>query len=168
LEESKLKDLVKKYSEFINFPIYLWASKEVDVEVPVDEDESSDEDETTESSSSDDEGESKKSEDEDLEVTKKIKETSYEWGNLNDVKALWLRNPKEVTKEKYTKFYHSSKGFGEEKPLTWSHFTAERDVEFEAVLFVPPKAPHDVYESYYNSNKANLKLYVSRSSLHLK
>jgi len=71
LEESKLKDLVKKYSEFINFPIYLWASKEVDVEVPVDEDESSDEDETTESSSSDDEGESEKSEDKDLEVNQK-------------------------------------------------------------------------------------------------
>jgi hypothetical protein len=61
-----------------------------------------------------------------------------------------------------------AKDFGEEKPLTWSHFTAERDVEFEAVLFVPPKAPHDLYESYYNSNKANLKLYVSRLSLHLK
>ena len=42
-----LQDLVKKYSEFINFPIYLWASKEVDVEVAADEDESSDEDETS-------------------------------------------------------------------------------------------------------------------------
>ncbi|KAJ6399619.1 hypothetical protein OIU77_020221 [Salix suchowensis] len=162
LEESKLKDLVKKYSEFINFPIYLWASKEVDVEVPADEDESSDE---AESSSSDD-GESEKSEDEDAEdkpKTKTIKETTYEWELLNDVKAIWLRNPKEVTEEEYTKFYHSlAKDFGDEKPLAWSHFTAEGDVEFKAVLFVPPKAPHDLYESYYNANKANLRLYVRR------
>ncbi|KAG2692804.1 hypothetical protein I3843_08G066900 [Carya illinoinensis] len=54
------------------------------------------------------------------------------------------------------------KDFGEEKPLAWSHFTAEGDVEFKAVLFVPPKAPHDLYESYYNANKSNLKLYVRR------
>lgn len=52
--------------------------------------------------------------------------------------------------------------FSEEKPLSWSHFTAEGDVEFKAVLFVPPKAPHDLYESYYNANKSNLKLYVRR------
>ncbi|KAJ6736404.1 hypothetical protein OIU85_018588 [Salix viminalis] len=166
LEESKLKDLVKKYSEFINFPIYLWASKEVDVEVPADEDESTDEDETSAESSTSDDGESEKSEDEDAEdkpKTKTIKETTYEWELLNDVKAIWLRNPKEVTEEEYTKFYHSlAKDFGDEKPLAWSHFTAEGDVEFKAVLFVPPKAPHDLYESYYNANKANLRLYVRR------
>lgn len=52
--------------------------------------------------------------------------------------------------------------FSDEKPLSWSHFTAEGDVEFKAVLFVPPKAPHDLYESYYNANKSNLKLYVRR------
>lgn len=52
--------------------------------------------------------------------------------------------------------------FSEDKPLSWSHFTAEGDVEFKAVLFVPPKAPHDLYESYYNANKSNLKLYVRR------
>ncbi|CAL8099036.1 unnamed protein product [Prunus armeniaca] len=166
LEESKLKELVKKYSEFINFPIHLWASKEVDVEVPADEDESSDEEESTESKSSEEETEKSEDEDEDSEKkpkTKKIKETTYEWELLNDVKAIWLRNPKEVTDEEYTKFYHSlAKDFGDEKPLSWSHFTAEGDVEFKAVLFVPPKAPHDLYESYYNANKSNLKLYVRR------
>lgn len=168
LEESKLKDLVKKYSEFINFPIYLWASKEVDVEVPADEDESSDEEESSETSSSGEEGDedAEKTEDEDVEKkpkTKKVKETSSEWELLNDVKAIWLRNPKEVTDEEYTKFYHSlAKDFSDEKPLAWSHFTAEGDVEFKAVLFVPPKAPSDLYESYYNSNKSNLKLYVRR------
>jgi heat shock protein beta len=68
-----------------------------------------------------------------------------------------------VTDEEYTKFYHSlAKDLSDEKPLAWSHFTAEGDVEFKAVLFVPPKAPHDLYESYYNANKSNLKLYVRR------
>ncbi|CDP07384.1 unnamed protein product [Coffea canephora] len=164
LNESKLKELVKKYSEFINFPIYLWASKEVDVEVPADEEDSSDEDEKPESSSSEEEEEdTEKEEDEKKPKTKKAKETTYEWELLNDVKAIWLRNPKEVTDEEYTKFYHSlAKDFSEEKPLAWSHFTAEGDVEFKAVLFVPPKAPHDLYESYYNTNKSNLKLYVRR------
>ncbi|CAK9155452.1 unnamed protein product [Ilex paraguariensis] len=165
LEENKLKELVKKYSEFINFPIYLWASKEVDVEVPADEDESSDEDETSESSSSEEEGEDEDAEkgDQKKPKTKKVKETTYEWELLNDVKAIWLRNPKEVTDDEYTKFYQSlSKDFGDEKPLSWSHFSAEGDVEFKAVLFVPPKAPQDLYESYYNNNKSNLKLYVRR------
>jgi len=163
LEESKLKDLVKRYSEFINFPIYLWASKEVDVEVPADEDESSEEEESSEEKTTEEEETESEEETEKKPKTKTVKETTYEWELLNDVKAIWLRNPKDVTDEEYTKFYHSlAKDFGDEKPMAWSHFRAEGDVEFKALLFIPPKAPHDLYESYYNNNKANLKLYVRR------
>uniref|UniRef100_A0A7N0R850 Endoplasmin homolog n=1 Tax=Kalanchoe fedtschenkoi TaxID=63787 RepID=A0A7N0R850_KALFE len=163
LEESKLKELVKKYSEFINFPIYIWASKEVETEVPVDEDESSDDATDKEESEDEDAEKDEDAEAEEKEKTKKVKETVYEWELLNDVKAIWLRSPKEVTEEEYTKFYHTlAKDFGEDKPLAWSHFSAEGDVEFKALLFVPPKAPHDLYESYYNSNKSNLKLFVRR------
>lgn len=165
-EEYKLKELVKRYSEFINFPIHIWASKEVDVEVPADEDESSEEEDSKEDSSKEESEDADKDEDEEEEKkpkTKTVKETTYEWELLNDVKAIWLRNPKEVTEEEYTKFYHSlAKDFSDDKPLSWSHFTAEGDVEFKAVLYVPPKAPQDLYESYYNSNKSNLKLYVRR------
>ncbi|RWW87081.1 hypothetical protein BHE74_00004117 [Ensete ventricosum] len=169
LEEDKLKvgayydlELVKKYSEFINFPIYLWASKEVDVEVPSDEEESPDEEETSESSPSEEE-ETEEDASEKKPKTKTVKETTYDWEVLNDMKAIWLRNPKDVSEEEYTKFYHTlAKDFGDEKPLAWSHFTAEGDVEFKALLFVPPKAPHDLYESYYNTHKSNLKLYVRR------
>ncbi|CAM0908753.1 unnamed protein product [Alopecurus aequalis] len=160
LEEGKLKELVKKYSEFINFPIYLWATKEVDVEVPADEEESSEEEESTPETSEEEEtedGEEKKPK------TKTVKETTTEWELLNDMKAVWLRSPKEVTEEEYAKFYHSlAKDFGDDKPMSWSHFSAEGDVEFKALLFVPPKAPHDLYESYYNANKSNLKLFVRR------
>ncbi|TVU07586.1 hypothetical protein EJB05_40949, partial [Eragrostis curvula] len=161
LEEDKLKDLVKRYSEFINFPIYLWATKEVDVEVPADEEESSEEEEESTPETTEDE-ETEDSE-EKKPKTKTIKETTSEWELLNDVKAVWLRSPKEVTEEEYSKFYHSlAKDFGDDKPMSWSHFNAEGDVEFKALLFVPPKAPHDLYESYYNTNKSNLKLYVRR------
>ncbi|KAI5418704.1 heat shock protein 90 [Lathyrus oleraceus] len=84
-----------------------------------------------------------------------------EWKYMD--KVVWLRSPKEVTEEEYTKFYNSlAKDFSGDKPLSWSHFTAEGDVEFKAVLYAPPKAPQDLYESYYNSNKSNLKLYVRR------
>ncbi|GAB2228413.1 hypothetical protein Droror1_Dr00010251 [Drosera rotundifolia] len=109
LDEFKLKDLVKKYSEFINFPIYLWASKSVEKEVPADDDEAADEDESLESSPSEEETEEEKEDEEEGKKprTKKITETTYEWELLNDVKAIWLRNPKEVTDEEYTKFYHS-------------------------------------------------------------
>lgn len=166
LDELKLKELVKKYSEFINFPINLWASKEVEKEVPADEDESIDEEDTSESSSSEEEGEeedAEKAEDEKKPKTKTVKETTYEWELLNDMKAIWLRSPKEVTDEEYNKFYHSlAKDFSEDKPMAWSHFNAEGDVEFKAVLFIPPKAPHDLYESYYNTKQSNLKLYVRR------
>ncbi|KAL0366023.1 UNVERIFIED_CONTAM: Endoplasmin [Sesamum radiatum] len=164
LDENKLKELVKRYSQFINFPIHLWASKEVDEEVPADEDESSVDVETSENKSSEEEEEDMdKDEDEKKPKTKTVKKTTCEWELLNDVKAIWLRNPKEVSDEEYTKFYHSlAKDFGDERPLTWSHFTAEGDVEFKAVLFVPPKAPHDLYESYYRSKNSNLKLYVRR------
>nr|GMD99265.1 endoplasmin homolog [Ipomoea batatas] len=166
LDEVKLKDLVKRYSQFINFPIHLWASKEFEKEVPAEEDDV-EEEETSDTSSSEEEEteeeDSEKGEDEKKPKTKKVKETTYEWELLNDVKAIWLRSPKEVTDEEYTKFYHSlAKDFSEDKPLAWSHFTAEGDVEFKAVLFVPPKAPQDLYESYYNSKKSNLKLYVRR------
>lgn len=103
------RDLVKKYSEFINFPIYLWlwASKEVEKEVPADDDES--DEEITETTSSEEEIEEEKEdkEGEKKPKTKKTKDTTYEWELLNDVKAIWLRNPNEVTDEEYTKFYHS-------------------------------------------------------------
>ncbi|KAJ7567594.1 hypothetical protein O6H91_02G154400 [Diphasiastrum complanatum] len=163
LEQDKLTELVKKYSEFINFPIYLWASKEVDVEVPADEEaeeaeEVSDEekDEKSGDESSDEE------ETESKPKTKTVKETNWSWQLLNEVKAVWLRSPKDVTDEEYSKFYHSlAKDFSEDKPLAWSHFSAEGDVEFKALLFIPPKAPYDFYENYYTS-KATLKLYVRR------
>ncbi|CAN1323019.1 Endoplasmin homolog [Linum perenne] len=149
LEESKLKVSIFKGN---SSPLFCWVLL---IELLMFLSSQDPEEEETEKGDDD--------ETEDKPKTKTVKETTQEWELLNDVKAIWLRSPKDVTEEEYTKFYHSlAKDFGEEKPMSWSHFTAEGDVEFKAVLFVPPKAPHDLYESYYNSNKSNLKLYVRR------
>eukprot|EP00246_Nothoceros_aenigmaticus_P013307 TRINITY_DN451_c0_g1_i2.p1 TRINITY_DN451_c0_g1~~TRINITY_DN451_c0_g1_i2.p1 ORF type:complete len:621 (+),score=133.76 TRINITY_DN451_c0_g1_i2:125-1987(+) len=159
-QEDKLRELVKKYSEFINFPIKLWASKIFDAEDP-DPDEGSEADELkdTEETIEDLDEESAQGE---KPKTKKVEETRWDWEVVNEVKAIWLRNPKDVMDDEYSKFYHTlAKDFGEVKPLAWTHFSAEGDVEFKAVLFIPPKAPYDLFENYYNV-KAILKLFVRR------
>ena len=123
-DQAKLKDLVAKYSEFINFPIYLHTEKEVEKEVPLEEDEKE------EAAAGDDaaEGEDDDVADEDEEAeakptTRKVKETVREWELLNDNKALWLRPAGEVDDEEYTKFYKAlSKDY--EAPLTYTHFKA--------------------------------------------
>jgi len=101
LEERRIKDIVKKHSEFINYPIYLWKTKETEKEV------SDDEEEVTETSNEPkveeikDENESK-----DKKKKKKVKEVTHEWELLNKNKPLWTKNPKEVTKEEYASFYN--------------------------------------------------------------
>jgi heat shock protein beta len=153
-QEDKLKELVKKYSEFISFPIYLWASKEVNVDVAI-EDTTDIDGKAVGDIEFEDEGTSESK-------TKTITETKWDWELLNDAKAVWLRNPKDVKEEEYVNFYHTlAKDFTTDKPMSWSHFNAEGDVEFKAVLYIPPKAPHDLYENYY-SQRAVLKLYVRR------
>ncbi|CAM6096276.1 unnamed protein product [Calypogeia fissa] len=163
LEEGKLKELVKRYSEFINFPIYLWVTKQTETEVPVeeesesevDEDKEESDEETEEVEDVDDSGNTKPK-------TKKVTESIQEWEILNSVKAIWLRDPKDVSAEDYVNFYAAlAKDFSGDKPISYTHFSAEGDVEFRAILFIPPKAPFDLYENYYN-NKATLKLFVRR------
>jgi heat shock protein beta len=164
IEESKLKELVTRYSEFMNFPIYIQTLKEVDVPVEDDnEDEDSEEDkadgDVDEDGVDDDEDDSSDSEDKKAETRK---EKQLVWDLVNDNKAIWLRKPGDVTKEEYDKFYKAvSKNFDE--PLTFSHFKAEGDVEFKAVLFIPTTAPFDFYDKYYDRRSTpSIKLYVRR------
>ncbi|GMH34447.1 hypothetical protein BSKO_02281 [Bryopsis sp. KO-2023] len=169
-QEYTLEKLVKTYSEFINFPIYLYRSKRVEVDEEEDED-ADDGDDVDEDS--DDETEKEDAEDEDVEDAviddeeddKKEKEKKYEtrwdWERVNQSKALWLRNPSEVTDEEYRSFYKSvSKGYGD--TVAWTHFKAEGDVEFRAILYIPDKAPFDFYDKYYENEAKSVKLYVRR------
>lgn len=157
-EEEKIKNLVKKYSEFINFPIYLRTYKEVSKEVPVEEEEEEekpvDEEKKEDVEVSDEEKKDKKPK------TKTIKEKVMEWIHVNDNKAIWLRNKDQIEEKEYNNFYKALTRESDE-PLTYIHFTAEGEVEFKSILFIPKKAPSDMFENYY-SKSAALKLYVRR------
>ena len=167
LEESKLESLVQRYSEFINFPIYLYNSKEVSEEVPAEDgddetaDASTDDDDNEDSDEDEDEDDDSEDDSEDDEPkTKTITKTVWDWERLNDVKAIWLRSASEVEEEEYTKFYQAL-AKNTEEPLAYSHFKAEGDVEFKAILYIPERPPADYYDNYYSRASA-LKLYVRR------
>merc|ERR1711967_192519 len=156
LEEGRLKDLVKKHSEFISYPISLWTEKTTEKEVSDDEEE--------EESKEGEEEEGKiteiKDEDEAKEKKKKtVKEVSHEWAIMNKQKPIWMRNPEEITKDEYAAFYKSLTNDWEEQ-LAVKHFAVEGQLEFKSVLFVPKRAPFDLFDGKKKAN--NMKLYVRR------
>merc|ERR1712137_1392311 len=157
LEEKRIKDLVKKHSEFIAYPISLWVTKEEEEEVEDDETPAAEKKET-------DDGEAQIEEiDEDAEKEKEkekktVKVTKSDFELVNKNKPIWMRSPKEVTKEQYAEFYKSLSNDWEEH-LAVKHFSFEGQLEFTAVLFVPKRAPFDMFES------EDLPLNISRETL---
>jgi len=157
LKDSKLKELIIKYSEFINYPIYLWASREVSEQVPVDDEEEATEDEEALNLQEDE-----TEEDETGRKTKTVKKTVWDWELVNVNKPIWTRNPKEITDDEYKNFYRSfTKDY--EDPIAWTHFTAEGDVEFKAILYIPQTPPQGLFDNNPEQKSTNgLKLYVRR------
>ncbi|CAN6806761.1 unnamed protein product [Brassica oleracea] len=153
LEERRLKDLVKKHSEFISYPISLWIEKTIEKEISDDEDEEEKKDEEGKVEEVDEEKEKEE------KKKKKIKEVSHEWDLVNKQKPIWMRKPEEITKEEYAAFYKSLSNDWEEH-LAVKHFSVEGQLEFKAVLFVPKRAPFDLFDTKKKPN--NIKLYVRR------
>ena len=149
IEERKLKDLVKKHSEFISFPISLQVEKTTEKEVPDD----------------DDDEEEKKEEDVEItedkkeKKTKKIKEVTTEMEELNKNKPIWMKKPEEIEKEEYSNFYKSLTNDWEDH-LAVKQFSVEGGLEFRSIVFVPKRAPFDMFET--KKKKNNIKLYVRR------
>ena len=160
LEERRLKDLIKKHSEFIGFPIELMVEKTTDKEVTDsdDEDEKKD-DEKKDDEKKDDEPEIKDDDKPKEKKTKKIKEVTHEYEVLNKTKPIWMRKPEDITRDEYVSFYKSLTNDWEEH-LSVKHFSVEGQLEFTALLFVPKRAPFDLFEN--KKKKNNLKLYVRR------
>lgn len=156
LQVSQLKEIITKYSQFINFNIYLWSEKSVSEEVPIEEtepevkEEKSDDDATVEEAKSDEE----------KPKTKTVTKTVWDWELMNQAKPIWQRKIADITDEEYKEFY---KAFTKDTQdfLAHTHFSAEGEVGFKSMMFIPRAAPNDIFQNY-NKAQDSIKMYVRR------
>lgn len=172
-EQEIIKKNIKKYSEFIDFPIYLRVNKTYTREEEIPEPEKTEEELAAEEAAK---AEKEEKKDDDLEVTdekeeevkeeekkkktRSITEWKWDWELINENKPLWIREKKEITDEEYIKFYKALTK-DQEAPYAWDHGQTEGEAQYKYLLYFPAKRPYDMFENYYGKNSA-LKLYVRR------
>lgn len=147
LETDKIKEIVHRYSEFIHFPIYMAGTKME--KVPKKKPEG-------EAPAADEEGEVKdeKKEEEEFDHI-----AVPSWDLINENKPIWTRKVGDITEDEYNKFYKAlTKDY--EDPMYWTHFGVEGEVDFKSILFIPGRAPYNVFDTSVTS--ANIRLYVRR------
>merc|ERR1712235_87098 len=159
IEEKKIKEIVKKHSQFIGYPIKLLVQKEREKEVSDDEAEAEEAPKEGEEPKIEDVGEDADAEKSTEKKTKKMKEMYTEDEELNKTKPIWTRSPDDISSEEYGEFYKSLTNDWEEH-LAVKHFSVEGQLEFRALLFIPKRAPFDLFEN--KKSKNNIKLYVRR------
>merc|ERR1719391_1144772 len=158
IEEKKVKEVVKKHSQFIGYPIKMLCQKEREKEVSDDEAEA-EEPKEGEEPKIEDVGEDADAEKSTEKKKKKIKEMYSEDEELNKTKPIWTRTPDDISNEEYGEFYKSLTNDWEDH-LAVKHFSVEGQLEFRALLFIPKRAPFDLFEN--KKGKNNIKLYVRR------
>lgn len=142
-EDFRLKDLLEKYSEFIEYPISVFASKTDYKQVP-------------------DEEANKDLKEGEIEKMKTVTTTTEEYTRVNNQKPIWLRPPKEVPEEEYASFYKAAFKSSYDDPMAYTHFNLEGQVECKSVLFIPGMLPFELSKDMFDENSHNLRLYVKR------
>jgi len=162
LELDTVRNLIRKYSQFINFPIYLWESQTEEVEEPIEEEKPAETEEDKKEDKTDEEDDAKVEEEKEEEKpkTKKVQKTTWDWVLVNSNKPIWTRPMSEITEEDYQEFYKSLTKDTKDK-LAHTHFVAEGEVTFKSLLFVPPSQSSESFNSYGKVTE-NIKLYVRR------
>tara|TARA_R110002153_G_scaffold192633_1_gene345920 strand:+ start:10465 stop:12405 length:1941 start_codon:yes stop_codon:yes gene_type:complete len=131
LDDWRLRSIVSKYSDHISIPVKMFKAEEPERDGPKGPD--------------GEEGE-------------KIPAVPAFWEAVNKATALWTRDKSDVSDDEYKEFYkHISHDFSD--PMTWSHNKVEGKTEYTSLLYIPSKAPFDMWN---RDNKHGLKLYVQR------